>query len=244
MEISHKFQLVKTPAPKQRRVNLMMHSLVRFLSITLAVTPFASAEKAEEVAPPTHKTIDLAIARGDLDDVRRHLIADPKTLNQGATEKSRTPLEQAVLRNKEEIALFLLESGANPNTQDASKRTPLHIAIERNNPALVAALLKARAKPGERDKDGWTPLHHAAAKNQLAAATALLRAGADPMILSELGGTALHEAAASGGREIIQLLLDHKVDPKVKSKQNVTALDLAKEYKNQPAIVILSALKD
>jgi ankyrin repeat protein len=60
------------------------------------------------------------------------------------------------------------------------------------------------------------------------------------MTLSELGGTPLHEAAASGGAELIRLLLDHKVDPDLKSKQGVTALDLAKQYKNQPAIDALS----
>jgi ankyrin repeat protein len=222
----------------------MMNFLLRAIALSLVVASPASAEEAAEIIAPTHKTIDLAIARGDLDDVRRHLIADPKSLHQGATEKSRSPLEQAVLRNKQEIALFLLESGANPNTHDATLRTPLHLAVERNNPAVAAALLEAKAKPSQRDKDGWTPLHHAAAKNQLATAQALLAGGADPMTLSELGGTPLHEAAASGGPEIIQLLLDHKVDPTLKSKQNVTALDIAKEYQNQPAIDILSALKD
>jgi len=60
------------------------------------------------------------------------------------------------------------------------------------------------------------------------------------MTLSELGGTPLHEAAASGGAEIIRLLLAHKVNPAVVSKQGVTALDIAKQYKNQPAIDELS----
>ncbi len=41
---------------------------------------------------------------------------------------------------------------------------------------------------------------------------------------------------------LLKLLLAHKVDPTIKSKQGVTALDLAKEYKNQPAIDILSKL--
>lgn len=219
-----------------------MRILIFLLTTSSLLIPFAAGEKAPP-APPVHQTIDLAIARGDLDDVRRHLEINPATLNQGATEKSRPPLEQAVLRNKQEIAMFLLDSGANPNTSDATRRTPLHLAIERNNPAVITALLKAGAKPGQLDKDGWTPLHHAAAKNQLATATALLAGGADVMTLSELGGTPLHEAAASGGKEIVQLLLDHKVDPSIKSKQDVTALDIAKQYKNQPAIDLLSALK-
>lgn len=193
-------------------------------------------------AAPAYQTIDEAIAKGDLNDVRLHLGVNPQSLNQGARANSRPPLEQAVLRNKTEIAILLLESGAKPNSVDASQRTPLHLAVERNNPVVAAALLKAGAKPNERDKDGWTPLHHAAAKNQLATAKAILAGGADPMTLSELGGTPLHEAAASGGAEIVRLLLDHKVDPAVKSKEGVTALDIAKKYGNQPAIDALSGL--
>jgi type 1 glutamine amidotransferase len=191
-------------------------------------------------AAPAYQTIDEAIAKGDLADVRLHIAANPESLGRGGRPTSRPPLEQAVIRNKTEIAVCLLDAGADPNTVNASKRTPLHLAVDRNNPVVAAALLKAGAKPNERDNDGWTPLHHAAAKNQLETAKAILAGGADPMTLSELGGTPLHEAAASGGAEIIRLFLDHKVDPAVVSKQGVTALDLAKQYKNQPAIDALS----
>jgi len=193
-------------------------------------------------ASPTYPTIDEAIAKGDIEDVKLHLAADPKRVNQGGKPTSRPPLEQAILRNKTDIALLLIASGADVNTVNASQRTPLHISVERNNPQIATALLKAGAKPNERDKDGWTPLHHAAAKDQLETAKAILAGGADPSTLSQLGGTPLHEAAASGGAEIIKLFLNHKVDPKVKSETGVTALDIAKEYKNQPAIDILSKL--
>lgn len=203
----------------------------------------ATGVEAKRPANSTYPTIDDAIAKGDLEDVKRHLSANPESLNQGGKPDARPPLEQAVMRNKTEIALFLIESGAETNLVNSSKRTPLHLAIDRNNPVVIAALLKAGAKPDLRDASGWTPLHHAAAKNQLETAKALLEGGANPMTLSELGGTPLHEAAASGGKEIIQLLLDHKVDPSVKSKQGVTALDLAVEYKNEEAVEILKALK-
>lgn len=196
-----------------------------------------------KVAPtPAYQTIDEAIAKGDIGDVRLHVATNPDSANKGGKENSRPPLEQAILRNKAEIAVFLLVKGADANSTNAAKRTPLHLAIDRNNPAIITALLKAGAKPNMRDSSGWTPLHHAGAKNQLETARALLDGGADPMTLSELGGTPLHEAAASGGAEIIKLLLDHKVDPSVKSKEGVTALDLAKKYNNAPAIKILSEL--
>ena len=191
-------------------------------------------------ATPAYQTIDEAIAKGDLADVKLHLAADPARAKQGGKPTSRPPLEQAVLRNRMEIALALLEAGADPNSANAANRTPLHLTVDRNNPQLAAALLKAGAKPGVRDRDGWTPLHHAAAKNQVETAKALLAGGADPMTLSELGGTPLHEAAASGGADMIRLLLEAKVDPSIRSKQGVTALDIAKEYKNQAAIDILS----
>jgi len=187
-------------------------------------------------ATPVYQTIDESIAKGDLNDVRLHLSLTPQSANKGGRDNSRPPLEQAVLRNKTEIAILLLQAGADPNSVDVSQRTPLHLAVERNNPAVVAALLKSGAKPNPHDKDGWTPLHHAAAKNQLESAKALLAGGADPMALSHLGGTPLHEAAASGGADIVRLLLDHKCDPTVKSKEGVTALDIAKKYHNQPAI--------
>jgi len=190
-------------------------------------------------ATPVYQTIDEAIAKDDINDVKLHLSQNPESLHKGGRANSRPPLEQAVLRNKTAIAILLLESGADPNSANASGRSPLHLAIDRNNPDLVLALLKAGAKPNARDKAGWTPLHHAAAKDQAANAKALLDGGADPMVLSELGGTPLHEAAASGGKEIIRMLLDSKVDPGLKSKQDVTALDLAKEYKNQAAIELL-----
>jgi type 1 glutamine amidotransferase len=193
-------------------------------------------------ASPAYQTIDEAIAKDDINDVKLHLAQNPECLQKGGKVNSRPPLEQAVLRNKTAIAILLLESGADPKTSNTSKRTPLHLAIERNNPAVVTALLKAGAKPDAQDQAGWTPLHHAAAKNQLKNAKALLAGGANPMTLSELGGTPLHEAAASGGAEIIRLLLDHKVDPNLKSKQGVTALDLAKQYQNQPAIDALTGL--
>lgn len=194
---------------------------------------------APVAASPAYQTIDEAIAKDDLHDVKLHLARNPDSLLKGGRPNSRPPLEQAILRNKTAIAMLLIEGGADPNTANASKRTPLHLAIERNNPAVVAALLKAGAKPDSADQAGWTPLHHAAAKNQLDSAKALLAAGASPMALSELGGTPLHEAAASGGADLIRLLLDHKVDPDLKSKQGVTALDLAKQYNNQPAIEAL-----
>ena len=189
-------------------------------------------------AAPRYPTIDEAIARGDLADVRAHVAGDPEIAPR--PRERGLPLHQAILRNKTEIALFLLESGASVDAPDRTARTPLHLAVERGNVALVTALLERKARPNERDGIGWTPLHHAAAENKVAVARALLAGGADFKTLSERGGTPLHEAAVSGGGEMIRLLLGAGVDPAVVSKTGVTALDIAREFKNEAAIAVLS----
>ncbi len=190
-------------------------------------------------AAPRYATIEEAIARGDLAEVRLHLAFDPATATRAG--KGGLPLHQAILRNKTEIALLLLESGASADVPDRTARTPLHLAVERGNVALATALLVRHARPNERDALGWTPLHHAAAENKVAVARALLDGGANPKTLSDRGGTPLHEAAASGGAEMIRLLLDVGVDPKVVSQTGVTALQVAREFKNEAAIALLSA---
>lgn len=190
-----------------------------------------------EITPdPVYPNIDVAIAKGDLDDVKRHLVANPDLLNKG---DRRPTLPHAILRNNTEIALHLIAAGADLDAIDNANRTPLHLAVERNNAEICVALLKAGANPRMRDRTGWTPLHHAAARDRLEVARALLDGGADLTTLSEGGGTPLHEAAASGGAEMIKLFLDRGVDRNVRSKTNVTALDIAREFKNEVAIPLL-----
>ncbi len=208
-----------------------------------AQSPATTAEKVEEPSgPPKFETIDESIARGDLADVRRHIAADPESVNKGKNP-TLSPVQQAILRNKTEIALVLLEAKAEPNQADPSKRTLVHLAVERGNAELIPVLLEYKADPDQLDKDGWTPLHHAAAKNKVEVAKALLEGGANPKALSARGGTPLHEGAASGSKEMIILLLKYKIDPGVKSKTGVTALDIARQSKNKAAIEILGALE-
>ncbi len=191
---------------------------------------------------PLLATIDEAIARGDLADVKRHLARNPE-LARGTAGTKLAPLHQAILRKKPDIAALLLESGADVNAPDAANRTPLHMAVERADAAMVRTLLARKADTAQRDRTGWTPLHHAAAKNQIEIARLLLDSGAQPNFLSELGGTPLHEAAAGAGAEMVQLLLDRGTDPAIRSKPGVTALDLARDFKNAAAIEILEKAK-
>ncbi|MBI5692560.1 MAG: ankyrin repeat domain-containing protein [Verrucomicrobia bacterium] len=216
---------------------LVLNALLWTASVAVPVSGVSS----EVAAMPKYPSIDEAIARGDLADVKLHVNLQPASARTGK-DAGLAPLHQAILRNRNEIALFLLDSGASPDTPDRSSRTPLHLAVERGNVALVQALMARKAKPNQLDKMGWTPLHHAAAKDRVAVARALLDGGADPKTVSERGGTPLHEAAASGSAEMVQLFLKAGVNPNIVSKLGVTALDIAREFKNEAAIAILTPL--
>jgi type 1 glutamine amidotransferase len=194
---------------------------------------------ASRITPITrYGSIDEAIARGDRPDVRRHIGADPESVDRGRNPNL-TPLQQAIMRRQTEIATVLIEAGADADRPDGSQRTPLHLAVDRDLPEVVRALAVAGADADRLDGTGWTPLHHAAARNKPALIEALLEGGADPMTLSERGGTPLHEAAATGGPEIVQRLLAAGVDPTVVSLTGVTALDLAIEFENEAVRTLL-----
>lgn len=196
---------------------------------------------AAETAAPVHTTIDEAIARGDADDVKRHLDRD-SSLARGKPDAKLLPLHQAILRKQTKIVTLLLERGADVQAPDSSGRTPLHLGVERGDVPIVQELLRRKASPEQRDRIGWTPLHHAAAKGRIEIATLLLDAGMNPNFLSELGGTALHEAAPSGNVAMVKLLLARGVDPTIRSKPGVTALDLARDYKQPEVVAILEPL--
>lgn len=192
-------------------------------------------------AVPQFASVDEAIARGDLADVRRHLRREPALAN-GRPGARLAPLHQAILRRRADIVGFLLAQGADPQGTDASSRTPLHMAVERGDPAVVRLLLAKGATNEARDRVGWTPLHHAAAGDKVEIARLLLDGGANPNALSELGGTPLHEAAASGGAAMVRLLLERGTDPNHRSKPGVTALDIARERSNAVAVGLLEAV--
>jgi hypothetical protein len=190
---------------------------------------------------PVYAALDEAIARGDAEDVRRHVAEDPNRALGAAGSRMR-PLHAAILRRRADIAAILLEAGADPSQPDGAGRSPVHMATERTDLAMVTLLADRGATLVHRDKAGWTPLHLAGARNQLEITRLLLERGADPNILSELGGNALHEAAVGGSAELIRLLLARGAKPEVRSKQDVTPLDLARQYKNAAAIAVLESL--
>jgi ankyrin repeat protein len=236
---SHKKRLPYRRHADALPLQLQNHNeIVEFRNIW--IQPLPDHAGTQTSASTACKTIDEAIARGNVAEVRRFLKEAASHATAGANPRL-TPIQQAILRNQTEITELLVKAGADVNAADSSARTPLHLAVERRNPQTITLLLAHKADPSRRDKVGWTPLHHAASKDNIEVVRALLDGGADPKLLSECGGTPLHEAAASGSVEIITLLLKRGVNPTVISKTGLTALTIAEQRNDAPVIALFKS---
>jgi ankyrin repeat protein len=106
-----------------------------------------------------------------------------------------TALASSVYNGYDDIALLLLDAGANVNTQTriyidgTDNITPLHRAADR--PRLVKAMLEHGADPNPRDSTGRTPLHWAVQSAVVESVRLLIAAGADVNVKDKDGETPL-----------------------------------------------------
>ena len=161
----------------------------------------------------------FAAQQGNLDAVRL-LLSAGASVNATADDGSDALLvaiESAVRglfepdkadRRHHDLALYLLDHGANPNAS-AAGRTPLHSAVWTGQPEIAAALLARGANPNARlqkrmprvgrflggafdvNQAGATPFWLAAHFADVPTMRLLVRLGADPLLTSNDGSTPL-----------------------------------------------------
>lgn len=118
----------------------------------------------------------------------------------------RTPLHQAVLLGRFEMAKALLAAGANPMSADRQKETVLYAAVAQDV-EILALLLDAGAEPDQRSKLNDTALFNACDRSALEHARLLLAHGAQIDIENDFSQTPLHAAAAGRHTQLVELLL-------------------------------------
>jgi ankyrin repeat protein len=120
----------------------------------------------------------------------------------------KTALHRAATYGHLDVAVELIEAGADPNARDAGLRTPLHQAATYGHSRVAGLLLEQGADVDARDDNLETPLFEAACYGHRDVARILLEAGADARAYNEDLETPLHEAAAYGHEEVARLLID------------------------------------
>jgi len=134
-------------------------------------------------SPSHHRTEDYtpvfaAASGGDLTTVREAVDRDPSLLK--ATEwDNATLLHDAVGQKHQDVAVFLLDRGADPNATTKDGLTPLHMAAQNGDTAIIRLLLEPgrKAKIDVVDAKGWTPLDRAVKWGHLDAADFLRERG-------------------------------------------------------------------
>ena len=72
-----------------------------------------------------------------------------------------TPLHHACIKGHMELAMALVDRGADVDARDVAQRTPLHHACRNGHMELAMALVDRGADVHARTVDQSTPLHHA-----------------------------------------------------------------------------------
>lgn len=125
-----------------------------------------------------------------------------------------------------EIALLLLDSGANVNASERFGRTALMAAASSGAPEMVQLLLDRGAEVEAKDVYGATALMIAARRNSVEIVRLLLKSGAQVNAANGLGYTSLM-AASLGYLPVVELLLSEGADVNATTKEGATTLMLA-----------------
>jgi hypothetical protein len=107
-------------------------------------------------APPSI-SLHAAAAQGNLEAIRQHIEAG-SDLNEKDPEGGASPLSTAALFGQAEVAMALIEAGADVNFRGNDGATPLHVAAFFCRTEIVKALLDKGADKTIRNKYGSTPL--------------------------------------------------------------------------------------
>ncbi|XP_055375005.1 poly [ADP-ribose] polymerase tankyrase [Condylostylus longicornis] len=147
-----------------------------------------------------------AAKAGDLDTVRRIVIANSHTVNcRDLDGRHSTPLHFAAGYNRVPVVEFLLEHGAEVHAADKGGLVPLHNACSYGHFEVTELLVKHGANVNVADLWKFTPLHEAAAKGKFEIVKLLLKHGADPSKKNRDGATPL-DLVREGDQDVADLL--------------------------------------
>ncbi|NMF90330.1 ankyrin repeat domain-containing protein [Aromatoleum petrolei] len=204
---------------------------------------------------PLHRTVYASRQEGE--GLERQLELVQLLLDKGAQLEARTrsmsdwqptPLLLALHKPAPELALYLIERGADVNAASGDRsgiegQTALMLAAAGGHAALVDALLAKGATLGARNGRGETALMAAAGghgSTQAAIARRLLDAGAALDARSESGSTPLIRAAGSRN-DVLPLLLERGADVNATTRNGWTALMVAAQVGNDDYVRALLA---
>ena len=160
-----------------------------------------------------------------------------------------TPLGAALQEGHLDIALCLLEHGADGEKRREARQTGLYVASSLGYTEVLQTLIGRGANLNAECYDWdeyddhnlnlrWTPLHVASSKGRLEIVRVLLEYGANVNHPDSDGRSPLHIASRCPYDDLVRLLLDHGANPSASDHRNETALHHA-SFTGGPRVVRL-----
>lgn len=145
------------------------------------------------------QSITEAIISCNKKKVEEFIKTNPSIVNE-FSEDGWAPLHLAAYFGQEELASFLLESGADLHirAKNENENTPLQAAIANKQIELVAFLIEKGSDVNVMQSGGWTGLHEAALLGNEEIIILLLKNGANKTIKKNDGKTAYDIALEKG----------------------------------------------
>ena len=151
-------------------------------------------------------------------------------INERFPSENFTMLQLACLTESPEIALFLLNHGADVDAQENNGFTALFWTVMSNNKELTLLLLSKGADVNHRTKEGQTPLLTAVDSDSLAMVSLLAGHGADILACDADQKTALQHATVRGDLPVVNFLIAQGVPVNARDNTGKTALHYAAVY--------------
>lgn len=189
-----------------------------------------------------HMPLDVAISLGK-EDVVSELLKLEIQDSAVREEYLSKAFCSAIVRghSKRDMALLLLQTGANVNVIIKDGRTSLIRSIECSEVSMARLLVRNGARANIPDANGDFPLTLAAPKGYHLLVRDIVRIRKAPDMKNSSGATALCIAAARGHKDVIQVLLDGRADKHLPNKYGEIALDLAEESRHKEIVKLLKS---
>ena len=141
-----------------------------------------------------------------------NFLIDHKASLSTLTQDNYSALLLAIIFDQKEMALNLLQLGADPNIATNKGKTPLHYVAKNNLKDIAELLLIKGADVHAKDRSGWTPIALAVFFGSYDTIKILLAAGANIDDIKEtLGVSALDYATTYQDNKLLEILSErHK----------------------------------
>jgi uncharacterized protein len=198
---------------------------------------------------PLDPRIDVllkAASAGNLDAMRASIASGIDV--DAHDQRGYTALWSAILRGRDNAALFLLDAGADPLRRYRYDMTALALAAKFGNEQVIQRLIAAGADVNAVERvNGETPLFSAIEKMRAPACIRLLiDAGCDVNRLRNDGATPLIRAVRNGLLDVVKMLIAAGAVIDARDSGGMTALLHAAKWQSNPAFcdVLLAAGAD